>query len=67
MTYLALILYNIFEECFAAMRVLFEIIAIQLFLQVAAPLETLGNAAAELHIRKPTRLGKYWFLVLLLA
>lgn len=27
------------------------------FLKVAAPLETLGSAAAELHIRKPTRLG----------
>ncbi|KAH0920035.1 hypothetical protein HID58_027695 [Brassica napus] len=26
-------------------------------IQVAAPLETLGSAAAELHIRKPTRLG----------
>ncbi|AAD55649.1 Hypothetical protein [Arabidopsis thaliana] len=27
------------------------------FLKVAAPSEILGNAAAELHIRKPTRLG----------
>uniref|UniRef100_A0A0D3CWZ8 Anoctamin transmembrane domain-containing protein n=1 Tax=Brassica oleracea var. oleracea TaxID=109376 RepID=A0A0D3CWZ8_BRAOL len=27
------------------------------FLKVAAPLETLESAAAELHIRKPTRLG----------